>query len=118
MLQDYDEIIAVIQKYVDGEIHADENIQAQAFFDDATIHGAMDGALWVGSINLLYELTAQASPNPQMRSRIDVLDITDTVAVARVVLEGGEGPDFVDYHSLVKTADGWKIAAKVFTALP
>lgn len=117
MLQDYEEIIAAVQKYVDGEIQADGGVQAQAFYEGATIHGAMEGALWGGPITMLFELTDQAEPNPQMGSHIDVLDICNDIAVVRVVLEGGEGPDFIDYHSLVKTAEGWKIAAKVFTAI-
>ena len=114
MISDYEEIVEVAQRYVDGEINADAELQATAFYEDATIFGVFGENKWGGPIQKLFEATAAAEPNPEMKARIDVLDIYETVAVVRVVLEGGEGPDYVDYHELIKGADGWKIQSKVF----
>ena len=119
MIQDYEEILAAVQNYVDGEINADPEAQAKAFYEGATIHGAFGPDLWGGPIQMLFDLTAEAQPNPEMKARMDILAMDETIAVVRVVLEGGEGPDFVDYHSLVKTGEGWKVIAKVFhTIMP
>ena len=114
LVDEHDEITEVIERYIKGEIEADADLQATAFYDSANIHGAFGGKLWGGPIEMLYEATREAHANPEMQARIDILDVHGTAAVARVMLEGGDGPDFVDYHSLVKTDDGWKIAAKVF----
>ena len=114
MISDYEEIVAVLQKYVDGERNADADLQAQAFYEDATIHGMFGPEMWGGPIQMLFDAVRESEPNPDMKARIDVLDIAETAAVARVTLEGGEGPDYVDYHCLVKGPEGWKVAAKIF----
>ena len=114
LVDEHDQIVEAINRYIKGEIEADADVMASAFYDSASIHGAFGGTLWGGPIEMLFEATRQGQPNPEMQARIDILDVHGTCAVARVMLEGGDGPDFVDYHSLVKSDGQWKIAAKVF----
>lgn len=38
-------------------------------------------------------------------------------ACARVVMEGWHGMNFVDFHHLMKTEDGWKIVSKIYTQI-
>ncbi|WP_300981828.1 nuclear transport factor 2 family protein [Flavonifractor sp. An306] len=47
--------------------------------------------------------------------QVDILDVVNDVAVIRITLENYFGADYVDFHALKKTEDGWKIMAKVFT---
>ena len=39
------------------------------------------------------------------------------IACARVVMEGWHGMNFVDFHHLMKTEDGWKIVSKIYTQI-
>lgn len=45
--------------------------------------------------------------------QIDILDMTETTAVTKVV-EVWQGKTFTDYHTFIKTPDGWRITAKLF----
>ena len=47
--------------------------------------------------------------------QIDVLDIVGDIAAVRVTMEDSHGTDYVDFHVLKKTEEGWKTADKVFT---
>jgi len=53
----------------------------------------------------------------QTIGRIDILDVVNDIACARVVMEGWHGSNFVDFHHLMKTEDGWKIVSKIFTQI-
>ena len=117
MISDYEAILACVQNYIEGEINADADVEAKAFAEDATIHGAFGDHVWGGPIQMLFDVTASEEAKPEMKVRADILDMHETVAVVRVVLEDPNGPDYVDYHSLVKGPDGWKIYAKVFHAI-
>ncbi len=46
------------------------------------------------------------------------IDITGTAAVAKIELSKGGKAIYIDYLSLYKFEDGWKIAGKIFYKIP
>lgn len=113
-VSDYEAIIDVVNKYVEGCKTGDSAIMKPAFTDNALMYGYLNGQLFDGSIEALYGAVDQFGPAPEARTRIDVLSIEGTVATVRVVLENWHDIAFTDFHSLMKIAGEWKIIAKVF----
>lgn len=108
-LNDYEEILSVAQKYIDGCAKGDGEIMRPAFHERATINAA--------PIETLFQGASQAGPT-DCRARVDVLEVLNNIAVIRITLENYFGVNYVDFHTLLKEADGWKIVAKVFTEAP
>ena len=118
-LGDYEDVVAAVGKYVAGLKSGNIDELEQAFHNDATMYGFDKGALLGGSIDNLYTFVRNHGPAPQLRTHIDVLDITPTTAVARVTLEydvpGTNYTEYTtDYHSLIKIDGKWVIIAKLF----
>ncbi len=103
---DYEEIRRVVQMYVDGCAQGSGERMKPAFAESATINGA--------PIQVLFDDVTKTGPTNSV-GRIDVLEVIGNIAVARVILTGYHGSDYVDYHTLLKTESGWNIMAKVFT---
>ena len=88
------------------------------FLPNAVMFGFLDGKLEQGSIQNLYDNIKNAGADPKYESRVDVLFIDGTVALARVLEDNWVGHDFSDYLMMVKIGDDWKIVAKVYNQLP
>ncbi|MHC2108885.1 nuclear transport factor 2 family protein [Methylobacterium sp. CM6246] len=113
--QDFDAVVAAVQRYVDGMQTGDPKTTAKAFHDDAVMYGFAGGTLLGGPISNLYDYVEKSGKAPNMRTRIDVLAITPTTAVARVDMENdANGADYTDFHTLIKQDGQWKVIAKLF----
>jgi hypothetical protein len=115
-VQDYDDVVTVVDGYVQG-LKAGSNDQLRkSFHDDAIMYGfAPDGSLLGGTIRNLYSFVDQYGKAPEIATRLDVLDITPTTAVVKVTMEkDAAGGDYTDYHSLIKIDGQWKVVAKLF----
>lgn len=106
-VKDYEDIVSVVQIYLEGGNKSGEAMRP-AFDPAATINGA--------PIQTLFDGVDQAGETNAV-GRIDVLDVVNDIACVRVTMQGWHGQDFVDFHVLRKTENGWKILAKVFTAI-
>ena len=104
-LSDYQAIIDAVQVYLDGG-NVSGDAQRPAFLESATINGA--------PIQTLFNLVDQLGPG-EATGRVDVLDVANDIACVRVTMENFHGADYIDFHVLMKTEEGWKIAAKVYT---
>ena len=105
--EDYNAVIAVLQKYLDGT-NGDVELLKEAFHDNAIINGR--------PIQALYDAVARKGQT-QSTSRVDYLDIVGNVASARTVIEDWHGYNFVEYQHLVKDKAGWKITSKTYTEI-
>ncbi|MGV2863459.1 nuclear transport factor 2 family protein [Achromobacter sp. AGC39] len=113
--QDYDAVIAVAQKYVDGLRLGSAEGVAQAFHPDAVMYGFTNGALLGGPIGNLFDFVKRNGRAPDIATRLDVLAITPTTAVVRVDMEKDAiGADYNDFLTLIKIDGGWKVIAKVY----
>lgn len=114
MIKDYQEIKEVVMQYVDGCARGDVELAKKAFHKDATMYGYLNGELLAGSIENLYAAIRQLGADSKTRHAVDVVELTGTAAVVRVVLEDWHGLSFTDFHSLVKLDGKWTIVGKVF----
>jgi hypothetical protein len=112
---DYNNVIAVAQKYVDGLRTGSVEQIAEAFHQDAVMYGFTNGQLLGGPIDNLYKFVAQNGKAPQITTHLDVLAITPTTAVVRVDMEHDAiGADYNDYLTLLNIDGNWKVIAKVY----
>lgn len=85
------------------------------FHKDCVTYGTVNGELIGGAGNPTADFIINYGKSPEIVSHIDVLDITPTTAVVRIVMEkDAVGSDCNDYLSLIKLDKGWTVIAKVF----
>lgn len=104
--EEYNEIVAVLQKYLDGT-NGDVELLKEAFHKDAIINGY--------PIQALYD-TVERNGKTHSTSRIDFLDIVGNVASAKTTIENWHGHNFIEYQHLIKGPEGWKIITKTYTS--
>ncbi len=112
---EYDAVIAVAQKYVDGLRVGSTASVAEAFHKDAVMYGFTNGELLGGPIANLFDFIEKNGKAPDISTRLDVLAITPTTAVVRVDMEKDAiGADYNDYLTLIRIDGAWKVIAKVY----
>ncbi len=114
-LDDLGAIKACIDKYVEGSARGDRKLLEEIFLPTARMVG------WFGGRCVdvpILEFFKMADDNPQSdqgyRAELQSIQITGTAAVATLAENAYLNHDFVDYLSLIKSEDGWKIAHKSF----
>lgn len=112
---EYDAVIAVAQKYVNGLRNGSSDEVAQAFHKDAVMYGFTNGELLGGPIANLFDFINKNGKAPEITTRLDVLAITPTTAVVRVDMENDAiSADYNDYLTLIRVDGAWKVIAKVY----
>jgi len=114
---DYDEIVRVVQLYVDGFNDCDVDKFRKAFHEDAWIFFTRaDGSLFKHLISDSFEEWA-APPKSDITGRI--ISVTQAGDVANVLLGFDNNIDlsscWVDFHSLLRIDGIWKITNKTAT---
>ena len=118
---DYDEIVRVIQLYIDGFNQSDVNKFHEAFHEDARITFTdAEGELHSARLHDLFEEWAQPWEGvPGDEYVLRVLSVTQAGDVAVVVLEMHTPNDpsnaWVDIHSLLRVDGTWKDMNKTAT---
>ncbi|MCH8823723.1 MAG: nuclear transport factor 2 family protein [Planctomycetes bacterium] len=112
--RDIEAISSLIQAYAQGGRKGDAAIMKPAFREDATIHGYMGGNLLSGPINILFDWVAENPAASDLEARIVNIDLANTVATARVEINGWLGHRFTDQFTLLKENGAWTITSKVF----
>jgi len=112
---EYNAVIAVAKKYVDGLRIGSAQEVAEAFHKDAVMYGFTNGELLGGPISNLYDFVEKNGMAPDITTRLDVLAITPTTAVVRVDMEKDAiGADYNDYLTLIRLNGQWQVIAKVY----
>ncbi len=112
---DYKEVTDVAAKYVEALRIGSTEMLAAIFHKDSVTYGTVNGQLVGGSGNPTVAFIKINGGSPALDSHIDVLDITPTTAVVRVILEKDAiGADSNEFLTLVKLDKGWTVIAKVF----
>ncbi|TKH03462.1 nuclear transport factor 2 family protein [Peribacillus simplex] len=115
-IKDYDEIIEVVNKYIEGLVSGKKEVVKPAFHEDATMYGynSRDGFLG-GSIRNLWDFMDKSGPAENLKSRVDILDVEGTIASVRISLENDAyGDSYTDFQQLLKIDGDWKIISKLF----
>jgi Putative lumazine-binding len=115
---EYDAIAETIQHYVDGGRSGSGDEMKAAFHQDATIFGYIGPDLFCGPIQKLFDWNDQNGAATELQARIAGIDVTGTVATARVELDNWTGHRFTDMFTLLKVDGEWKIISKVFYLHP
>lgn len=111
-----EEILACLSDYVAGAVEGNGEIMRRAMHADAQIFGYLDGELFAGQMQQLYDYVDSHDPaGDDLRWAASLVDASDGAACARVVIENWGGHDFTDYFTLLKVDGSWKIMNKVFS---
>lgn len=113
-VEEHDAITQTIQHYLDGAIAGQGGLMKPAFHDDATIFGYVGPDLFAGPIQGLYDWNDENGPASDMKARIASIDVSGTVATARLEIDNWTGHRFTDLFTLLKVDGAWKIMNKVF----
>lgn len=115
---EYEAVIAAANKYTEGVRAGSPEITAQAFHKDATMYGFISPPkpdMLAGPIDNLYTFIRDSGSAPAIKTRNDVLAITQTTAVVRIDMEGdASGADYTDFLTFIKVDGKWQVIAKVF----
>lgn len=130
---DEEMVESVVRRYVTAVADRDiATLRESVFRDDATMWGYLGEALVVAPLDTFFGVVASDPPDGSMpvnmapagtwessySDRIRGIEVTGDVAVAVLEEHGYRGLNFVNYFSLVREADVWRIATKVFTTSP
>ncbi|MDQ0741351.1 nuclear transport factor 2 family protein [Pseudomonas sp. W4I3] len=114
-VQEYNAIIAVLNKYNEGGAKADSALMKPAFNEQATIFGLDGGNLVGGAIQNLYDvIDSSFRPSPEATAAIVRIDIVGTAASARVDTDNISGFRFTDFFNLLKVDGAWTIVSKIY----
>uniref|UniRef100_UPI004047BB43 nuclear transport factor 2 family protein n=1 Tax=Aliarcobacter sp. TaxID=2321116 RepID=UPI004047BB43 len=104
-LKDYEDVNMVINKYLKGGSNGSYLLKP-IFHKNAVVNAQ--------AAQTLFDAIDEAGKENESKARIDIFDISGNIATARVILENWHGHNFVDFHHLMKTEDGWKIVSKMY----
>lgn len=112
-------VTAVIHRYIEGYINADEQILREVFSEDAVMNGYVGERLVAGSPEPFIQRVAS---EPSLKSqglalKYDIEQVAITGNAASVVLKEYEFGNFsfTDYMHLLKRNGVWKIVSKTFS---
>lgn len=114
-IEEYNKVEAVVRKYAecvrDGKT---EELKKIVFRPETVCYGYLEGEFIAKPVQALFDEIDKVGADPKFISRVEILTIEGTVAIARVMEENWFGNMFTDFMSLIKFGDEWKIVAKVF----
>lgn len=111
---EYQNISEAIDHYVRGARVGRSRDMSRAFHPDATIFGYDETGLFAGPIQKLFDWNDANGPAVNIHTRIEHVEIVETVATVRLEIENWTGHRFTDLFTLVKVDGVWKIINKVF----
>ena len=113
-IEEYEEIAIVMQVYLDAAEKGDGAICKDVFHPAATMFGLKGGELVITPIAGLFDRITQIGASPQIRGQITSIDVSGSIATARVESDNWADTRYTDMFTLLKTGQGWKIMNKVF----
>lgn len=117
--QDEEAVTAVIHRYIEGYINADEQLLRDVFAESAVMNGYVGDRLVAGSPEpFIQRVTSEPSLKSQgLDLKYDIEHCSVTGLTAAVLLrEYGFGAfNFTDYMHLLNRDGVWKIVSKTFS---
>jgi len=113
-MSDHNEIVATIEKYIDGGRKGKSSIMKEAFAENATMFFSASGKLGGGPIQNLFDAIDGRGPSPDLVAEIGGIDVNHTTATARIELFNWGGARYTDQLTLLKLDGNWKIMNKVY----
>lgn len=114
-IEEYNNVVNLAAKYVEALRVGSVEMLDEVYHKDCVTYGTVDGVLMGGASNPTADFIKNYGESPEIVAHIDVLDITPTTAIVRVVMEkDAVGSDCNDYLSFIKIDKDWSVIAKVF----
>lgn len=113
---DCEEIVTAVKKFLEANNKGDASIMKPYFHKDAVVFwGGGNTDEFDHGIKVFFDLIDASGPDPEKHPHyhIDILDLTETIAVVKIA-EEWQGKTYTNYLTFIKTAEGWKITAKIF----
>ena len=108
-------ITEVVARYVEAIRNGDVDMLADLFHQGAVTYGTVDGRLVGGIGNPAIDFIKKHGASPELNSHVDILGMTPTIAVVRVVTEkDAVGSECAEFLTLLKLDGTWTIIAKAF----
>lgn len=112
---DYKSVADTVSRYVEAIRTGNIDMLDDVFHKAAVTYGIVEGHLMGGISNPAVDFIKMNGESPELDSHIDVLDMTSTTAVVRLITEKDAiGTDCCEYLTLIKFDTGWAIISKVF----
>lgn len=113
---EYKAVAQVASNYVEALRIGSIEMLTDIFHKDSVTYGTVNSDLvGGGSSNPAAEFIKINGKSPELDSHIDVLDITPTTAVVRIIMEkDATGSNCNENLLLIKLNQGWTVIAKVF----
>ena len=110
-IEDYNAVVEAASKFTKSVAEDAKEL----FTEDACLFGFLNGNFERGSIEQFYHNVDTVGAGKELKTRIDVLELEETLAVVRVLEEGWGGSiDFTDVLLLLKIDGQWKCVAKAY----
>jgi hypothetical protein len=109
-----------LENYIKGHATGQADYMRKAFHPDARLQFYREGKYQTRSLEEYLAGFKGGTPAPdeaQRKRRIESIDLSGNAGVAKIVLDY-PSVKFIDYMSLLKVGDEWKIVNKVFYAEP
>ena len=117
-VQEYNAVVEVLNKYLDGNAKASSATMKPAFHEKATIFGLNGQEVFGPEIQNLYDVIDTFQPSPNAQAAIARIDIVGTAASARVDSDNVAGNRFTDFFNLLNIAGKWTIVSKIYYTHP
>ena len=113
---EYKNVTRVAAQYVEAVRIGNIDMLAGIFNKNSVTYGTVNGELvGGGSSNPTADFIRKYGKSPDLDAHIDVLDITPTTAVVRLIMEGDAvGSECNENLLLIKLDGSWTVIAKVF----
>ena len=115
-IDDYDEIVRVLELCMEGEAEGDAERLKEAFHEDARMYGEVAGTRYDMPITEFFEVAAsEPADTGSYRGRVLSVHQVGDAASAVVAEDGYWGSlSFIDFFTLNRIGGTWKIVNKTF----
>ena len=114
-IEEYNAVVEAASKFTKSVAEGDSKYAKELFIEDACLFGFLNGNFERGSIEQFYHNVYTIGAGKAFKTRFDVLELEETLAVVRVLEEGWDGSiDFTDVLLLLKIDGEWKCVAKAY----
>jgi hypothetical protein len=117
-VQDYNAIVEVVNKYIEGNSKASGATMKPAFHEKATVFGLNGTELFGPEIQKLFDVIDQFPPSPDAQARFTRVDVVGTAANVRLDSDDVAGFRFTDFFNLLKIGGQWTIVNKIYYTHP
>ncbi len=110
------EIMKTIQNYFDGRRNADIDLLKTSFIPNANLETlTTDGEVQKISFESYLDVVSKKG-KVEVKTQVMYLSISNTIAIAQTRFDYGD-KIYLDYLTLLKTNQGWRISNKAFVKL-